>query len=94
MPTIRELEDALARQDPDEMKREREERETSLSKLTAEAMAFSAEKETAPLVARDTLHAVLAEQRTTTRLARWTLVVAAMTLAVSVAGVVIALVSA
>jgi hypothetical protein len=56
------------------------------------SLAFhSFEQDTAPLVMRDTLLAVLAEARATTRLARWTLAVATLALLGTVAGIAVTL---
>jgi hypothetical protein len=93
LPTIRKLEEALAktRPSPEAMEKMRWPGEGSVPALDREAMDFFAEKESAPIVTRDILLDVLAEARATTRLARWTLFVASVTLVVSGAGVAIAL---
>jgi hypothetical protein len=89
MPTLRELEEALANQPPDEGEQEQEPR--SLSRLSPDAMLYSFERDTAPLAIRDTLRAVLAEARATTRLARWTLAVATLALFCAAAGIAVTL---
>jgi hypothetical protein len=88
MPTIRELEEALAKRPPDEGERQRSRLPWTLS---PEAMLWSAEKETAPIAMRDAMLAVLAEARATTRLARWTLLVAVVALVCSAASIAITL---
>ena len=93
MPTLRQLEEALSR-DPSK------DAERPLSDLfrapplDPDVFRWRAEKESAPIEARDALLAVLAEARATTRLVRWTLVVAVLALVVSLAGIVIALLGA
>jgi hypothetical protein len=87
MPTIRQIEQALAKQPPEERGAE----PPSLLRLNPQVMRYQADKEAAPLVTRDILLDVLAEARATTRLARWTLVVATLAFLASVVGIVIGL---
>ena len=89
MPTIRELEEALARELPEDAEQERWDPARTL--LSPEAMRWSMEKESAPIAMRDALLSVLAEARATNRFARWTLVVAALALVCSAVSVALTL---
>ena len=94
VPTIRQIQEALAKQAPEELEDSEPPRAPPVRealRLSPDVIRFRAEKDAAPLVARDALLDVLAEARATTRLARWTLLVAAVTLLVSVASITIAL---
>jgi hypothetical protein len=61
--------------------------------LGQDAILRSMEKESAPIATRHALLSLLAEMRATTRLARWTLVVAALALVCSAVSVALALLS-
>ena len=89
MPTIQELQEALAKEPPKEGEQER----WSPLRLSPDVMLSETERNVAPLVTRDALLALLAEARATTQLARRTLVVAALALLCSAAGIAITLLS-
>jgi hypothetical protein len=90
VPTVRELKAALARTSPDERTPTRDVLAEYHRRGHAPLLAQKAEQESAPLITRDALLALLDEARASKRRADVTLGVAVLTLIASVASVVIA----